>query len=138
MTTPPSTATLSRPLRTDTDILTRIEQLIDPIDRVRPGLWLFFLDQNQAQLPVVVPIEDIPDDPEPQLVGNLCWTVAQVMGYGLPADSLVIARTRPGPATPDETDRTWYIRLRDAAALHGAPVRMICLATPEGVLPLDD
>jgi hypothetical protein len=132
MTTPPELV----PLHTEADVLRRIEQLIEPDARCRQSLWLFFLDRNQHQLPVVVPIDDVPDDPEPELVGNLCYIVAEVLGDSEPEGSVVFVLTRPGPAVPDEGDRTWRDRLRDAAAEHRARIRMTCLATPDGVVPL--
>jgi hypothetical protein len=132
MTTPPELA----PLRTEADVLRRIEQLIEPDARRRQSLWLFFLDRNQQQLPVVVPIDDVPDDPEPELVGNLCYIVSEVLGESEPEGSVVFVLTRPGLVTPDDTDRTWRDRLRDAAAEHGARIRMMCLATPDGVVAL--
>jgi hypothetical protein len=132
MTTPPELA----PVLTDEDVLRRVDQLIDPDARRRQSLWLFFLDRNQQQLPVVVPIDDVPDDPEPEVVGNLCFIIAEVLGESEPEGSVVVARTRPGAVTPDGTDRTWRDRLRDGAAEHGARIRMMCLATPGGVVPL--
>lgn len=136
MSTHPGTTMLTSPLRTDADVLARIAQLIAPADRERRSLWLFFLDRDQAQLPVVMPIADVPDDPDPELVGNLCWTIAEALGKGGPASSVVIALTHPGPASPGAADRAWHSRLRDGAAAHDAHVRMMCLATPEGVAPL--
>jgi hypothetical protein len=132
MTTPPELA----PLHTDADVLRRVDQLIQPDARLRETLWLFFLDRNQQQLPVVVPIDDVPDDPEPELVGNLCCIVSEVLGDSEPEGSVVFVLTRPGPMTPDYADRTWRDRLRDAAAAHGTRIRMMCLATPGGVVTL--
>lgn len=132
MTNPPGLA----PVHTEDDVLRRVDQLIEPDMRRRQSLWLFFLDRNQQQLPVVVPIDDVPDDPDPELVGNLCFIVSEVLGDSEPQGSVVFVLTRPGPVMPEEPDRTWRDRLRDAAAEHGARIRMMCLATPEGVVPL--
>lgn len=132
MTTPPELA----PLHTDADVLRRVDQLIEPDARLRQTLWLFFLDRNQQQLPVVVPIDDVPDDPDPELVGSLCFIIAEVLGDAEPEGSVVLVLTRPGAVTPGHADRTWRDRLKDAAAEHGARIRMICLATPDGAVPL--
>jgi hypothetical protein len=132
MTTPPQLA----PLHTDADVLRRVDQLIEPDARLRQTLWLFFLDRNQQQLPVVVPIDDVPDDPDPELVGSLCFIIAEVLGDAEPEGSVVLVLTRPGAATPGYADHTWRDRLKDAAAEHGARIRMMCLATPDGVVPL--
>jgi hypothetical protein len=134
MTTPPDLV----PLHTEADVLRRAGQLIDPDARARQSLWLFFLDRYQHQLPVVAPIDDVPDDPEPELVGNLCYIVAQVLGDSEPQGSVVFVLTRPGVPVPEDADRTWRDRLRDAAAGHGVRIRMTCLATPDGVVPLGD
>jgi hypothetical protein len=132
MTTPPQLA----PLHTDADVLRRVDQLIEPDARLRQTLWLFFLDRNQQQLPVVVPIDDVPDDPDPELVGSLCFIIAEVLGDAEPKGSVVLVLTRPGAAAPGYADRTWRDRLKDAADEHGARIRMMCLATPDGVVPL--
>lgn len=138
MTTPHMADTLTGPVHTDADVLSRVELLIDPIDRVRQSLWLFFLDRDGTQLPVVAPVEDVPDDPDPDLVGNLCWIIAEVLRGAEPEGSVIIALTRPGPAEADRMDRIWQERLRDGAILHSTRIRMICLATPDGVLPLTE
>jgi hypothetical protein len=40
----------------------------------------------------------------------------------------------------DDTDRDWFRRLRSAARERGASIRLLCLATQDGVrqLTLDD
>jgi hypothetical protein len=124
------------PIRTDAEVLHRIGQLIDPAARMQQGLWLFFLDRHARQMPVVVPIDDVPDDPEPELVGNLCWIIAEVLGDAEPEGSVVIALTRAGVAQAEGADLRWHEHLLDAAAVHGVRLRMICLATPDGILSL--
>lgn len=140
MATPPITDTLTSPVHTDSDVLFRVEQLIGVTYRYRQSfrqsLWLFFLDGNQAPLPVIVPIEDVPDDPDPELVGNLCWIIAEVLASSQPEGSVVITLTRPGQPVPRPADRIWHDRLRNAALAQNARIRMMCLATPDGVVPL--
>jgi hypothetical protein len=135
MNTPPRADTFT-PLRTDADVLRRIEQLIEPAARLRQSLWLFFLDGDQQQLPVVAPIDDIPDEPDLELVGNLCFIVSEVLGDSEPEGSVVMVLTRPGPVIPDTADQAWRDSLSAAAAARGARIRMLCLATPEGVARL--
>src|SRR5579859_772837 len=131
MVTPPGV-----PVRTDADVLARVAELVAPAEREPPALWLFFLDGEQRLLPVVVPVDGIPDEPEPYIVRNLCWIISNVITDGEPGGSVVIALTRPGPPLPDDTVTAWHDALREAAGAEGAPVRMICLATPEGTAAL--
>jgi hypothetical protein len=130
---PPRYDPAAAPLRTDEQILTLTGQMIGPEARQWRSLVLFFLDHDDRTLPVVVPIDDLPEDPEPAVVENLCWILSQVLGEHAPRGSVVMMLTRPGPAEPDGTDLTWRDRLRDAAAGQGVRVRLICLATPAGV-----
>jgi hypothetical protein len=139
--TPPRYSPLDEPLRTDTEILGRIGQLIPPEARQWRSLVLFFLDGDARALPVVVPIDDVPEDPEPTVVENLCWILSQVLDQQVlneqvPDASVVIMLTRPGPPDPDSTDLIWRERLAEAAAGRGVSVRLMCLATPRGLVAL--
>ena len=134
--TPPRYSPLDNPLRTDEEILDRIGQLIQPESREWRSLVLFFLDGAARTLPVVVPVDDVPEDPEPAIIENLCWILSQVLGKQEPDASVVIMMTRPGEAKAAATDLIWRDRLASAAAGQGVRVRLICLATPDGLLTL--
>jgi hypothetical protein len=131
---------LAAPLRTDQDLLRRIDHLLDQDSRRLRSLWLLFLDGDGVQLPVVVPIDDVPERPDPPLVGNLCDMIGHITGDAAAAGSAVIALTRPGGGTVNDSDRYWFRTLRASASERGVAIRMICLATRAGVrqLTLDD
>jgi hypothetical protein len=133
---PPHYSPLDDPLRTDKEILARIGQLVLPESREWRSLVLFFLDGDARTLPVVVPIDDVPEDPEPAVIENLCWILSQVLGEQAPGASVVIMLTRPGAAEPEDADVIWRDRLADAAAGRGVRVRLICLGTPDGIVAL--
>jgi hypothetical protein len=135
-TTPPPYSPADDPLRTDKEILDRIGQLIQPEARQWRSLVLFFLDGDARALPVVVPIDDVPEDPDPAVIKNLCWILSQVLDEQVPGASVVIMLTRPGAAEPDSTDLLWGDRLASAASGQGVQVRLLCLATPAGLLAL--
>lgn len=128
------------PLVTDHDVLRRVDRLLDPDSRRQRSVWLMFLSGEGTQLPVVFPIDDVPERPDPQLVGNMCHMIADVLADAAPEGSAVITLTRPGSETVDDTDRYWFRNLYGAAREQGAPIRMLCLATQAGVrqLTLDD
>lgn len=134
--TPPRYEPLDDPLRTDEDILRQVGRLIPPQSRDWRSMVLFFLDGDSRTLPVVIPVDDMPEDPEPALIENLCWILAQVLGEQGPDASVVIMLTRPGAGEPDSADLTWRDRLGDAAARQGVTVRMICLATPDRLVAM--
>jgi|GEM_PF-6876132 len=114
--------------------------MVPPRSRQWPSLVLFFLDGDGTALPVpiVVPADDVPQDLEAEaaVVENVRWILSQVLGWLHPGASVVIMVTRAGAAEPDSDDLLWRKRLSEAAAGQGARVRLMCLATPGGLLPL--
>jgi hypothetical protein len=135
---PPRYDPHAAPLRTDADIIALIGHMIQPGAREWRSLVLFFLDHDDRTIPVVVPIDDVPEDPEPAVVENACWILSQVLGEHAPQGSVVIMLTRPGPAEPDGTDLIWRDRFQDAAVRRGVRVRLVCLATPGSVRALTE
>jgi hypothetical protein len=127
---------LTAPLRTDRDVILRVDALADQSSRRRRSLWLFFLSGDRTQLPVVIPIDDVPERPDAVFVGNLCDVIARVIAEAAPAGSAVIALTRPGDETVNENDRCWFRALRSCALERGADIRLLCLATPARVRQL--
>jgi hypothetical protein len=136
MDTPPASALLATPLLTDADILGRVDQIIEAKYRHMPTLWVFFLDREQMQLPVLVPVDDIPDSPDPEFTGSLGEVLAKTLRDTVADGSVVLTLTRDGTADVREADVVWRDRLDEAAAAHDVTVRLICLATPEAVIDL--
>lgn len=124
---------LTTPLRTDADVLSRVDALIDSPERGRRSLWLFFLSADGVQLPVVIPVDDVPPRPEPGQVGNFLAIVASIITAESPGGSAIVTLTRPENRVAAESDAAWLRALRSAARKHRAPIRMLCLATPAGV-----
>jgi hypothetical protein len=127
---------LSVPVVTDDDVIARVTALIEPRQRRRPALWLFFVRPDGSQSQLVIPVSDIPEVPELPLIGNLCQVIAQVIGSSIPGGRAVIILARPGTRQPRKPDREWLRALQWGVATYGTPIRMFCLATPEGVREL--
>jgi hypothetical protein len=121
------------PVRTDADVLARVDAIIDPAARRDRTLWLFFLNPDGTQPPVVMPIDDIPAYPEPDDAEGLFEMLAHLFDPDGPGGSLVVTITRSGTTGLTDSDRRWAAILSRGAAEAGTPVRMLCLATPEGV-----
>jgi hypothetical protein len=135
----PHSELLATPVRTDEDVLARVALIIDDEARRLRALWLFFLDSDGLQNEVVVPIDCIPVLPDPQLVGSVCHVVSGLLSgaaRGAPDGSAIITLSRPGMADLADTDRHWLSALQQGAATHRSPIRMLCLATPDGVREL--
>jgi hypothetical protein len=127
---------LTAPLRTDRDVILRVDALVDQSSRRRRSLWLFFLSGDHVQMPVVVPIDDVPERPDAVVVRNLCDVIARVIAEAAPTGSAVVTLTRPGDETIGENDRRWFRALHGYARERGANIRLLCLATPAKVREL--
>lgn len=128
---------MSAPLTTDADVLDRVGSCIDQQSRARRSLWLMFLDSDGIQLPVLVPVDDMPEHPAPADARALCHVIAHVLLDAAPGGSAVISLTRPGTGVVRGSDQQWNNALHKAAASEGAMIRMVCLATKDGVSRLD-
>ena len=119
------------PLLTDDDIQDRVETLIAPA--LRDGtLWLLFLDGDQRQSPVLVPIEDLPPLPDDTVdnLGGVLEGVLPDLATDMGPGSVVFVRERLGPADVRAADRTWADALVAMCREHDVVLRGIYLVTP--------
>ncbi len=128
---------LSASLDTDTDVLDRIDQVVGEDARRASSLWLLFLTADAVQLPVVVPIDDVPAAPNPGAAESICDITARVLDSAAPGGCAVITLTRDDRSGVADSDQQWLTALRTAAARAGVHLRMFCVATRDGVRRLD-
>jgi hypothetical protein len=124
------------PVRTGADVLARVAAILDPATRREPTLWLFFLDPGGLQLKAAMPWDDLPAYPGPGELEGMFEALDRLFAPQGPAGSVILAITRCGTAGLTESDQRWAAALGRATAENGIPVRMLCLATPEGVREL--
>jgi hypothetical protein len=127
---------LAVPVITDRDVLDRVAAIISPAARRYRTLWLFFLHRDGIQANLVVPIDDIPERPDAGVIGNVCYVAAQSIAQAPSLLSVIITLGRPGPVRRTDADRHLLHVLQHGASRHATPVRMLVLATPEGVREL--
>lgn len=78
----------------------------------RRSLWMVFLDGNDETLPVIFPMDDLPDAPEPLLIGSLRHILDELLAT-TPAVAVSFLLSRPGPDAVTEFDRRWTRTLLD-------------------------
>ncbi len=128
---------LLAPIATDDEVLGRIDQLIGTDARHDRSLWLSFLTADAVQLPVVVPVDDIPISPDSHAAASICHVIAHVLRDAAPGGSAVITLVRDNGLRVTGPDQQWLMALKSAAASTGILLRMMCLATREGTRQLD-
>jgi hypothetical protein len=122
------------PVVTDAEVLARVDAIIEPDARRERSLWLFFFHSDGTQAPVIVPLDAMPEMPGEEDAEVPFHMLRHF--YGLDDDSdlsFVLAICRDGPLELTASDRQWLRMLQRGITEHAAPVRMICLATPDGV-----
>lgn len=129
-------ALLAVPVVTDGDVLARVAALIEPARRRDRTMWLFFLYRDGLQANLLVPIDDVPELPAAPVVANVCYVASESIAQAPGLGSCVITLSRPGTLRRTESDRHILRALQYGAARHATPVRMLALATPEGVREL--
>lgn len=127
---------MSAPLITDAQVLDRMGSCMARQSPAGRSLWIMFIDPVGVQLPVIVPLEDVPENPEPAGAHAVCHMTAGVLSDAAPGGSAVIALARPGTGQVRESDQRWASALREAAASEGMTLRMVCLATWDGIREL--
>lgn len=117
------------PLTTDESVLERAHLLL--AHAIRRQVWLMFLDEDDCQLPVLIP-SYVPRRPTrhhrsnfPQLLG--------VLFEDADADAMVIAYERRGDDGLTDADRQWLTLIRDACARAAIPLRGPLLVHDGGV-----
>jgi len=121
---------LAVPVITDGDVLDRVAAIISPAARRYRTLWLFFLHRDCTQANLVVPIDDLPERPEPGVISNVCHVASESIVAAPSLHSVVITLGRPGASRRTDSDRHLLRALQHGASRHATPVRMLVLATP--------
>jgi hypothetical protein len=127
---------LAIPVITDGDVLDRVAAIVSPAARRHRTLWLFFLHRDSIQANLVVPIDDIPDRPDAAVIGNVCYIASESITQAPSLLSVIITLSRPGTLRRTDSDRHFLRALQHGASRHATPIRMLVLATPEGVREL--
>ncbi len=129
-----------RTLDSPEKILSTLEDIIDRRSRDQRSLWIMWLDQQSRPLPVISPIDDLPDEPDDLLVRNLFGILGDMLDGHAPGGSVLLTVTRPGPLSIEDFDRRWFFALHAMARSSGVRLLDLHLATRAGTrsLQLDD
>lgn len=129
MTPQPYELAREHPLTTDEQVLTRVLDLIQ--HAIRRQIWLMFLDEDQRQLPLLMP-SYVPRHPESGAVGPFGEFLGSLFEE-VDASSMVIIFERIGSDTLGEGDREWFRLIHAACVAEGIPLRGPILAHDGGV-----
>jgi hypothetical protein len=118
------------PLRTDTLIEERVRETIGRA--LRRQMWLLFLDCDQIQLPLLIPIDKLPSRPDLTGTTQVVANIAELM-VEIGASDLVVVWERVGPPTVSAQDADWARSIARACSAIGLPLRAMLLSHHRGV-----
>ena len=123
------------PLLTDADVLARVEMFVGSATGDRT-LWLFLIDGDRRQAPVVVPLEGVPHLPDDTVdgVGRLLEQFVPELATDAGPGSVVFVSERFGPHEVVPADRDWAEALERACLRAGVVSRGTYASTRSGVL----
>lgn len=118
------------PLRTDDDILDRVTSLIGRATLRQ--LWLLFLDADDVQLPLLVPIDGLPSDAD---ADHCEWVARRVRDFidAGEAAQLILVWERYASPTLTAQDAARSRSLHEACVEHSVPLRALLLSHRAGV-----
>jgi len=122
----------SPPVNSGAEARTRVFDLIGRA--IRRQLWVMVLDAHGYQLPLLIPIGDIPVRPEPGDLAPAGASMCALLSEYAPGGSVILILERPGTAELTATDRAWSGEL--ATAFASVRITGIFIAHDEGVAPL--
>lgn len=129
MRTPSYQDARAQPLVSQVLIEERVRALIGRASRRQ--LWFLFLDENQVQLPLLIPLDDYPSSPDAS-VHHLARAIGQAMETA-GADSVVVVIERYAASALAPADVGWAKAIHDAFDLEGLRLRGLLLSHNRGV-----
>lgn len=121
------------PVTTVAQAQDRVAALVGPA--IARKIWFMMLDRDGVQMPVLVPLDDIPPYPEPGELGPFADSLGTLLRELAPGGSTILTLERPGTAELTVHDRAWATELRASV---GAATRVLAmfLAHDDGVVVL--
>lgn len=128
-----------RPVRTDDELHDRWQLLLRDETFEERTLWVTWYDERSVQLPVVVPVDQIPSSPDVDFLDKLATVMQGVLGQ-VDGGWVSLALARPGSGLITSDDRAWADQVRSTLTRHTLAGRPLFLATSGRVrqLVLDD
>lgn len=135
-----ATSPSASPAPSEADLQQRWTTLLGPGGFACRSLWTSWFDADDAQLRLLVPVDELPSAPDAPLLAGLGEMWRTVVEDQAPGGSVAVALCRPGPGVLADDDRAWLRAAVATAREVGVRLRRSHLATRGRVQPvaLDD
>ena len=100
------------PIRSADELTRRWVTVLDPPIFGARSLWLMWVGADGRMLPILVPVDDFPPQPDPRSLAGLVQVHAGVVAEHLGGEGhLAMALCRPGRPYPGQDDERWAARM---------------------------
>jgi hypothetical protein len=110
------TSPLDRCIRSDADLREHWMCLMGRDGFSRRSLWLAFFDADGVPAPTILPVDDVPEEPQPSVGESLDHIVAELRAT-TDIESVAVLLSRPGSAAMSDGDRGWARFLSERTSL---------------------
>jgi hypothetical protein len=121
------------PVRAVSDLHRFWRSLKDTGGFARPQVWCLVLGPGGEWTSIVLKIDDCPERPDAELVGNLLEVLSTVVVDSVPGGSVALMYARPGSAELRGADREWARALHEAGCRAPVDVWPVHLADDDRV-----
>lgn len=124
----------------DDTIIETISGLIGPEEYTTPSLWFVLVDITGHPLPVVIPIDQLPQAPDPETSTRIFEALGEVLSDHAPGGAVVVTLVHPDGGVVSRPERLWYSDLHTAAYRAGVRIRALLTVGRRGtsIIRLDD
>jgi hypothetical protein len=117
-------------LDTPEAIREHLEIALDPADRSQRGVRFVLCDADNRVM-VHCPVDDLPEELEPDDCAHFVSVFASALVEGDDAGGILVALTRPGSAVVNAIDRLWFRATHEVCTANGVRVLGVHLLTPD-------
>jgi hypothetical protein len=105
------------PVRSAAELTRRWAELLEPPRFAARSLWVTWFGADGRQVPIVMPIDELPDRPSGTTLSGLLQLHEAVVTEHLGGcGHLAMALCRPGRSGPTHDDLAWAVAIREAVA----------------------
>jgi hypothetical protein len=124
---------VDRPLRTDIEIAALVASLLERANRRQ--CWLMFLTAERTPIELVIPIEELPYEPDTE-VRHFAGTVRDIVDR-CRAAFVIVVWERPGGPDPLQSEQLWIESIARNFGRRGITVRAQLIVHDDGVAVVD-
>lgn len=117
------------PLSSDSEIEARVSDLIGRANQRQ--VWLLFLDADDVQLPLLLPVDGMPLFPDDSTAGFASLVAASMSQ--IEASSVIVVLERYADAAITESDRLWARAISEAFSDRSLRLRALLISHRRGV-----